>query len=247
MMIFNRFANFFLPLVALLVVVKVEAVELNFVGIEVAPWASLDKETGEYVGIFADLAYEIERRTGYEIKVTLSPYARINRELETNRQDCTILIVDEERENIIKKGEYLFSLPVGVIPKRSVVLGRYKDLYGKNISLLRGAAISHKFNSDQKLTKQFDTDYMIILRKLEYDRIDAIAGVIPTIQYLAKQEGLSKILGEPLSLSSEPVYLQCSKTSSHIQYLPVLNSAIKSIVSDGSIVKIFDKYFQENE
>jgi polar amino acid transport system substrate-binding protein len=223
--------------------INLRAVEFDFIGIEVAPWASQNKISGEYVGIFPDLVEELEIRSGHKINITLSPYARINREIENNRQDCTVLIVDEKRSQITVKGGYFFSLPVGVIPKKSIVLKEYNDLYDKSISLLRGAAISHKFNSDKKLVKQFDTDYMIILRKLEYGRIDAIAGVIPTIQYLAKQENLSHVLGQPLNLSLEPVFLQCSKTSKNIDYISDLNKAIESMVNDKVIEKIFAEYF----
>ena len=60
---------------------------------EVAPWAYRDVSGIGYSGIFPDLVREMERRTGYEIVITLTPYARIDRELESHRQDCTMIWV----------------------------------------------------------------------------------------------------------------------------------------------------------
>ena len=220
---------------------NVKAVELKFVTLEVAPWAYFDKDSNEYRGIFPDLVSEIEERTGHEIKVTLTPYARINRELGAARQDCTMLISDTERDKITIRGELIFNHPMGVVGRGSLNLSSYKDLYGIKISLLRGSVISERFTTDEKLEKYYDTDYQISLQKIKHGRLDAIAGAIPTIQYLAKKNGLGEMLGEPLQLASEPIHLHCAKKSENIKYMDDVNNAIRAIKLDSTLDVILDK------
>ncbi len=220
-----------------------KSADLKFVGIEVPPWAFKTNKEQKYTGIFPDIVAHLEKVSGHNIDITLSPYARITRELETGRQDCTVLILDENRKKTTIQGEYLFDLSIGVIPKESISLNSYSDLKDINISLLRGAAISHKFNNDEELKKEFDTDYMMSLRKLEYGRVDAIAGVIPTINYLAKKSGLDNSLGKPLNLSFEPVYLQCSEKLKNSGIIDDINKAIINLREKGAFDEIRKKYF----
>lgn len=220
---------------------NVYSVELKFITLEVAPWAYIDKDTKEYGGIFPELVKEIEKRTGHVIKVTLTPYVRINRELEAARQDCTMLISDPERDKVTTRGELIFNHPMGVVGRKSLFIDSYDDLYGIKISLLRGSAISEKFNTDEKLKKDYDTDYQISLQKMKHGRLDAIAGAIPTIQYLAKKNGFADMLGEPLELGSEPIYLQCSTKSENIKYIDEINDVIKAIKSDSTLDKILSQ------
>lgn len=217
------------------IAVKAYSADLKFITLEVAPWAYSGESGDGYIGVFPELVKELEKRTGHSISITLAPYARINRELEAARQDCTMLISDSERDRITVKGELVFNHPMGVVARKTLDIDTYNDLYGIKISLLRGSIISEKFNTDDKLDKDFDTDYQISLQKMKYGRLDAIAGAIPTIQYLAKKNGLHHMLGKPLQLSSEPIYLQCAKESTNIKYIDDLNKAIRSIKSDSSL------------
>lgn len=227
---------------AVLFSINVNAAELNFVTLEVAPWAYVDKDSNKYQGIFPDLVNEIEERTGHKINVTLMPYARINRELGAARQDCTMLISDAERDKITVRGELIFNHPMGVVGRSSLNLNSYDDLYGIRISLLRGSVISGRFNVDKALKKDYDTDYRISLQKIKHGRLDAIAGAIPTIQYLAKKNGLADMLGEPLELGSEPIYLHCAKGSKNIKYIDDINNAIRDIKLDSTLGSILNRY-----
>ncbi len=215
---------------------------LRFITLEVAPWAYPSPDGKEVLGIFPQIVHELEKLSGNVIEITLTPYARINRELESGRQDCTILISDQERENIAVRGEWVFDHPMGVVARKGIKIESYEDLYGIRISLLRGSFISPRFDVDKKLQKDFDTDYEISLRKLNFGRLDAIAGAIPTIQYLAKKNGINILSEEFLELRSEPIYLQCSKKSEKLSLMPSLNSAMKKIKNDGILHSILKSY-----
>lgn len=221
---------------------SVFATELQFITLEVPPWAWSNKETGKYEGMFPEIVEEISKRSGYKINIALTPYARINRELETARQDCTILISEDARSKITKQGELVFNHPMGVIAHKNVKLDSYTDLSELTISLLRGSTISKQFDTDAGLQKAYDTDYVISLNKIQHGRLEAVAGAIPTIQYLAAQKGLTSMLGKPLQLSFKPIYLQCANKSKNLQLMPELNKIIQDMHKDNSISKIIKKF-----
>lgn len=219
------------------------AESMKFISIEVAPWAYLNEGQYKHVGIFPDIVEEIERRTGYTIEVTITPFTfeRVNRELMIGRQDCTIVIQDEEREDFVLVGEKLFDHMMGVVAIKKYPLKIYPDLYDLTISTHKSLIITKKFFNDDKLKKEFDVNYDIGLRKIKHGRVNAVAGAISTIQYLAKNNNIEDMLGEPLILKLEPVSLQCSKKSKNIDLIESVNDAIRKMKVDGTLEKIMAK------
>jgi len=211
---------------------------LNFITIGVAPWAFIDKDNGKSMGVFPAVVSELERRTGFRIQQSYEPFARIDHELETGAQDCTILVWADSRERIVERGELVASHPMGVIARRGVKMTSYDDLKGKTISVLRGLALEPRFDADTSFTKDFDSDYVLGVRKLAHQRVDAVAGAVPTIQYLARQEGVEQVLGDRLMLVDTPLVLQCSKKSANLDLLPTLNKVIRQMREDGTIERI---------
>jgi len=110
------------------------AKELNFITIDLNGWAKVDQVTGKVVGVFADIVSAIEKKTDFEINISLAPYVRVNRELEAGRQDCTILVRDEERTKLTLAGENVLNIPVGVVAAKNKKLKEYNDLYGLQLS-----------------------------------------------------------------------------------------------------------------
>ncbi len=213
---------------------------LKLITIEVAPWASVNSQSGAPEGAFITIVEEIAKRTGQPVDITLTPFARVERELEAGSQDCTILIPRDER--IVTHGELVSYHPMGVIAHHRVALEDYDDLYDLRISLLRGSTITPQFDADARLRKEYDTDYPIALRKISRERVDAVAGAIPTILFLAAQEGLSDYLGTPLVLEQVPLIFQCSNNSLRLDVMDKINSAIVAMREDGTMAAIERKY-----
>jgi polar amino acid transport system substrate-binding protein len=217
--------------------------ELKLVSIDTVPWAYFDAEVGVYAGIFPDIVRELEKESGHKIKISLTPYARINRELESGRQDCTMLIAEKEREKVADLGELVFYMPMGIIAIKNSRLDSYDDLYKLKISVLRSLNITDQFTEDNDLKKEFDTGYEMGLRKVLHGRLNAIAGAIPTIKYLAKEKGMAEMLGEPMILSLKPIYLQCSKESKHSVFIKDINLSLKKIRENGVLNDVVSKYW----
>lgn len=215
--------------------------ELRFITIDVAPWAFYDEQSREFEGAFIEVVRELRQRTGYDISVSLTPFARVDREMESGGHDCTILVPRSEKT--VVRGELVSYHDVGIVPHKTISLAEYDDLHSLDISLLRGSAITERFDTDSELKKQYDTDYLIALRKLARQRIDAIAGALPTILYLAEKNNLDQHLGQTLKLTEIPLVFQCSRLSPNLEAMPVINRAIETMRDDGTIDKIKADYY----
>lgn len=218
------------------------SVKVSFITIDVEPWAYFDKERKVFSGIFPSLMKEIEIRTGYEIDYSVAPFgfSRINRELKSGRRDCTILIV---QKNIIKDlliGERLFFHQMGVVPKNNYELSGYEDLFGLKISVHKVLVNDYGILTEDEIHKDFDSSYEMGLEKIAHSRVDAVAGAISTIDFLARKNGYAENMGRPLILKSEPVRLQCSRDISDISVFENINKAIVDIKNSGRLQEIIN-------
>ncbi|WP_049723218.1 substrate-binding periplasmic protein [Gilvimarinus polysaccharolyticus] len=204
---------------------------LKIVTIAAPPWASRSVESNELEGAFVDIVKALEERTDYQFEMTITPFARAGREIERGTQDCTILApLNSEK---VVTGELTFPHPLGAIPRKGVSLSRYEDLNDLRISVLRGGSLSERFDADSELEKVFDTDYATGLRKVARGRVDVVVGAIPTLLYIARLEGITESLGEPLVLRNIPLVFQCSKLSTHLDAMPVINQALRDMHNEG--------------
>ncbi|MCP8899646.1 substrate-binding periplasmic protein [Gilvimarinus xylanilyticus] len=218
-----------------------EPITLKFISIQVAPWGWQDSESGEIRGAFAEMVKELDARVDADLSITLTPFARVDRELELGGHDCTILI--PRPEEMVVRGEVVGEHDIGVIPARDVTLNDYSQLKGKKVAVLRGASITSRFDADVTFQKVYDTNYLMSLRKLDRQRVDAVAGAIPTMRYLAEKNGLAGALGKPLKLGDVPLTLQCSRQSRHLDLLPALNRAVMDMKAEGVIERIKSEYY----
>lgn len=233
--------SFFLCVLTAFATFCARADTVRFITIDVAPWAWSDSTTGEKRGVFPDLVRELERRTGHKIDMSLQPFVRINRELEAGARDCSIVVWVEDNARFLVAGELVSQHPMGVLARAGVKLTTYEDLRSMTISVLRGAPTDARFDSDHTLRKDFDNDYDQILRKISHNRVDAIAGAMPTIRYLAAQQGIK--LGDSIQLGEFPLVLQCAKSSSKLPLMEDFNKAIRELKNDGTLETILKNNF----
>ena len=214
--------------------------KLSFITIDVAPWASVN-EAGEMEGAFIELVNEIAQRINRKIDITITPFARVDRELETGSHDCTILV--PRPDTLVVKGDVISYHPMGVIPRKGTELTVYEDIQALRLSVIRGATMTPRFDEDTKIYKEYDTDYLIGLRKIARGRLDGIVGAIPTLLYLAEQEGVADQLGEPFPLTEIPLLFQCSKNSPNLDIMPQVNAAIAAMKAEGVVKQIQSRYY----
>lgn len=237
-------ARWFGVLLVMLLLPAAAAAELRMISIDARPWAWNDPD-GTVRGAFADIVAEMSRRTGEPIRTTLSPFARIDRELESGQQDCTIILWNEARARIVDRGEDVYMMTFGVVARRGVSLHGYDDLAKLTVSVTRNLRIDPRFDEDSAIRKDFDKDYEIGLQKLAHQRLDAVAGAIPTILYIAGGLGVAQHLGDRLVLTRIPLALQCSKTANAPVRFDDLNAALRAMRADGSLARLLARYRYE--
>lgn len=213
---------------------------MTFVTIEAVPWAAMDPSTGEPFGAFVEIVDALEQRTGLNIQTSLTPFARIDREMETGSHDCTIAIPRDK--SLVSRGETLVTHDIGVVSLEEAPINSFETLRNKRLSIPRGSSISQVLEGDYNLQLEQDTDYLMALRKLQRGRIDGIAGAVPTIFYIAKKHDLYDMLAPSFKLSDVPLMFQCSWKSEKLDLMPVLNEAIRSMKEDGSLEAISSKH-----
>ncbi|HLO78596.1 MAG TPA: transporter substrate-binding domain-containing protein [Magnetospirillum sp.] len=229
-------------IILILLPVAADARDLRFISVGAAPWAANGDAP---VGAFPDLVRHIEQRTGHAITISLQPFARVERDLETGEQDCGILMWSDTRSHLVERGEAVYPMPFGIVARRGLRLASYDDLSRLTISIIRGLSIHPRFDGDGDLRKDFDKDYQTGLQKMARGRLDAIAGALPTIAYLADQQGYADILGDRLVLTTIPLVLQCSRRSANLDVMPDLNQAIRAMAADGTIARVMaDNHYQ---
>lgn len=230
-----------IALIALPTMHLAHAEDLSFITIDVAPWASTNPETGNNEGAFIEIVKEVEARIGKKIAVTITPFARVDRELESGEHDCTILV--PRPDELVIRGDVVSFHPIGFIPRKGVTITRYEDIKPLRLSVVRGGSLNPEFDNDETLHKEYDTDYAIGLRKVARGRLDAIVGAIPTLQYLAEQEGLADKFEKPFSVLEIPLMFQCSRKSDNLDLMPKINEVLGEIKTDGTLEKIRERYY----
>ncbi|WNO03957.1 substrate-binding periplasmic protein [Rhodoferax mekongensis] len=221
------------------------AADLNVCMIELKPWAFMagDPQNSRIVGVMADILIEFKKRTGLEFKSRLLPYARLELELERGSCDIALMAWSDRRSNYAFKGTAFMPLEFGVIAKKGVRLRKYEDLSSLNISVTQGLSICPEFDNDTSLKKQLDKDNLTGVRKVEYQRADAVAGSLLTLRYLIQQEGLDYKFGESLMLKRNEFSTAYSKKSLNIDDYKQIDLYFASMQADGTIKRILNSWY----
>jgi polar amino acid transport system substrate-binding protein len=220
---------------------RVWGADYRFTSLDAAPWAYADA-SGGLTGAFPEIVAELSRRGGHNISVSLQSFSRIERDLETGQQDCTILLWSEKRAHLVDMGATIYGMPFGVVARQGVALKDYGDLHALSVSMVRGVAFDPRMESDTNIRRDVDKDYAQALQKVAHGRVDAVSGAIPTIRYLAHKMNLSGALGDVLELARLPLTLQCAKSSPKLADMPALGVILTGMVEDGFVPRTLARY-----
>ena len=95
---------------------------------------------------------------------------------------------------------------------------------------------------DERIQVEVDKSYLAGLMKMQHGRLDAIAGPISKIRFLADKNNMSSLLGQSIVLKKEAIYLQCSQKSIKPEHMDVLNKAIKEIQGEDVYRQLIKQY-----
>ncbi len=202
---------------------------------------------GKSTGVLYDILNEIKILSGINSENVITPVKRIHNLINSNANICLLAADSRLLKTKLDNIEPInFFLQAGILPKQDVELSDYSSLKGLTIAIPAGINVDDRFHNDKELTKVFPSQYLNAIKMLKINRVDAVAGAISTLQFIAKLEGIkAKELGSPLIFSQYSVNLFCSnnilkKTRNK------LKAAVITLKKNGRITEIINNYFNND-
>lgn len=216
--------------------------------IQFDPWAKPNPDPVKarkepHVGIIVDLLQEFERRSGHATIRTLTPYARVERDLQVGDTDFSVMAWGEARAVYANRGTTFVPLEFGVIGRKGVTLKRYEDLQKIVVATPRGLKVDARFDVDAGVKKELLLDYTQAVRVTMADRdAKAVAGSLSTLKHIIHKLGLEAEYGEVLVLNTTHLTVAFSKASPLLAAEAEVNAIFQTIVDDGTAKKIYERW-----
>ena len=203
-------------------------------------------ESGEKKGILYDILENVLISSNIENPVDIIPTKRLVFSMQDKHSKvCTIVAnsPDMVLHDLIEPVG--FHLTGGVLPASGIILDNYASLKNITIAVPLGIMFDEKFHNDDTLKKVRPLNYLNSVKMLKLGRVDAIAGAIPILKFLAKEQGLKlSSFEKPLVMIEADMYLTCTKSvKKSIQKR--LKSRLIKLKKDGKIQKLIDIYLGE--
>jgi polar amino acid transport system substrate-binding protein len=209
---------------------------------------------GKQTGILVDVINEAFKRAGYPVSIKLMPWARCLNEVRAGSVDGIFSVYDiPEREQflIYAKEVLIVQVQAFYVSKDSKISfdGNLKKLSNLTLGIIRdtsyGPQLDQAIRDGIFLKIDFSNSAETNIRKLVGGRVD----IIPSYRYVAlsvaKQEGLINNIKElSPEIEAIPSYLAFNKKRDFTKIISDFNKALLSMKTDGSYIKIFNKYLQ---
>ncbi|EPJ54007.1 MAG: hypothetical protein OFPI_08230 [Osedax symbiont Rs2] len=204
-------------------------------------------EDGKNSGVLLNILQQIRLDSGIGLTVKTLPLKRLLATLLRDKKTCTLVadspvIVD----NLDLLEPIGFTLTAGILPVAGVKLKDYTSLKGKLIAVALGIQFDEKFDSDSSLNKVSTAQYIDAINLMKANRVDAVAGAISVLKYIALQGGLTaQFFDQPLVLIKREMYLVCSFKLTKNERRELQQAVIKLRMS-GRTQQIIDAYFGQS-
>ena len=217
---------------------------------ELTPW--LNRDGTAFTGAYTEILRELARRVGRRLEIQDCPVRRCLAMLEQGQADLTIgLNRTPERAAYLDFLRTPYRLAVAdrvflVRTGESARIGRYEDLLGPRIGVVRGSSYFPTFDTDTRLIKESAPSSEANLQKLVLGRIDAVP--LPEDQALVLMHRL-KLEGrvEPAKFrvhDPTPRSIAIARASPlATELLPKLEAAMQAIRRDGTLATIYEQHY----
>lgn len=198
-------------------------------------------------GIFYDIFDRIGTITGDKFIMLQMPAARAILEFDLGRVDIEPGINPTWRSHAKEKGVY----SIAYISVDEVIVFRSgeqfnvkipEDLFGRKVGIVRGFSypwFESAFMSGD-IEQALNMSESLLVKQLLLKRVDQIFISKESIEYMKKNDPVLSELMVGDIVSSVEVMMRVHPTKSEL--LPRLNKALKQMINDKSIEKIFTKY-----
>jgi len=210
------------------------------------PYGYISKE-GQKTGILYEILDMIAKESDMTIPINIVPTKRLISTMLNNEKVCSIIGNSPDTAPFDIIGPIGYQVTVGILPASGIKLDDYSSLQGIIIAVPLGIIFDEKFHNDTSLNKVRPPHYINAIKMLKLGRIDAIAGAIPILKFLAKQQGMSlSSFDKPLVMIRGEMYLFCAK-SVHKNVQDKMKNTLIRLKDEGKIQKLLDSYFEEKK
>ena len=198
---------------------------------------------GKKTGVLYDILNQILKTSAMNKSIDIIPTKRLLSLLQNNHKVCTIVANTPDVKVFDLIEPIGFKLTAGILPRPGIKVDNYSHLENKVIAVPLGIIFDKKFHQDDTLIKVRPHHYINAIKMLKTGRVDAVAGAILTLKYIAKKEGMNLMsFNKPLILAQTEAYLVCTADLNKINR-EKLQKAVIQLKLNGTIKKILIKYF----
>jgi len=199
-------------------------------------------ENNEKTGVLYDILYQIIKTSNMNKSINIVPPKRLVAMMQDNKV-CTIVANTPDIKIFDLIEPVGFKLTAGILPAIGITLDSYSSLKNKVIAVPLGIIFDKKFHKDTTLTKVRPPHYINAIKMLKRGRVDAVAGALLTLKYIAKKQGMNLTsFNKPLILAQTELYLVCT-TDIEKDNRKRLKNAVIELKLNETIKNIFIRYF----
>lgn len=199
-------------------------------------------------GDLFDIARAVVEGDAIQGKVTIEPIKRLEQSLRIEKSlDCSIFGMVP---NVVRNYDVVESIGIfvdfGILPRQGVVIHRYEDLRDLLIGHPLGISIGYPYDKDKDLKRISAKNYESGMLMLKHGRFDAIAGVIGSLKFSGKQQGVyADSYGEPYITQKLPMKVVCRPGFLSPALKEKLRQRIAELRNQGRFKAIFDQYHRQ--
>ena len=208
-------------------------------------------DKGELVGFDVDLAKEVFKRAGFEVK--LQPIDWTMKETELNSGNIDVIwngysITEERKEKVAFTQAYLENRQIIVTLSDSSINSK-ADLENKKVAVQSESSALEAINKEPEIVETFDGGEPVLfdtnheaIMDLEAGRVNAVVGDEVLIRYYIKQKNPEdyKILEEDFGEEEYGIGLRKEDK----KLLELINKTLDEMREDGSYDEIYGKWFE---
>ena len=197
---------------------------------------------GNTTGVLYEILNHVMALSGVGKSNDIIPFKRVLARINAKQQFCTIAANTPLSANVFDLVEPIgYQISAGILPAKGINLINYSNLKNLKIDTTLGAYIDERFNNDDSLKKVISSKYENAMKMLINGRVDAVAGAIPALAYIAKRQGLDQnSFGNPLVYDPYDLFLVCSYDIP-ADIRSKLKSALVNLKASGKVQKRLKK------
>jgi polar amino acid transport system substrate-binding protein len=208
---------------------------------------------GDIVGFDVDLAKEVFKRIGINVKFQSIDWSMKETELNSGNIDLIwngYSITDERKQKVSFTNPYLENRQL-IITRANSNIQSKKDLQGKKVAVQNGSSSLDALNKEPEVLNSlnsgkpvlFDTNNEAFM-DLEAGRVDAVVADEVLGRYYMKERGIQKYKVLQDDFGKEQYAVGIRKADSEL--LSIVNSELENMKKDGTSAEISRKWFGSN-